>query len=202
MKTDSSRLIEKNSFFDKVSICPWWLPPLFFIPAIIYFLFQGFQEITIENWYYGIICASTGFLLWSLTEYLLHRFVFHYKPTSYFGKKLIYLLHGAHHDSPNDLKRLVFPITVSIPLAFMMYYLFNMINWVNGGYHSIFFSTFLFGYLCYDMIHYASHAITANNKLFTVIKKNHMVHHFQEPETNFGVSSKLWDNIFGTLKRK
>lgn len=195
-------LIRKNSFFDEVSLSPFWLPPLVFIPTIVYFLYEGYFLVSAEKWIIGVTYGLVGFFLWTLTEYLLHRFVFHYKPTSHFGKKIIYLLHGAHHDAPNDLKRLVFPVTVSIPLAAGVFYLFELYHWSNSGYHYICFATFILGYLCYDMIHYASHAVNSNNKFFGRMKKNHMTHHFQNPNGSFGVSSRLWDKIFGTVQRK
>src|SRR4029453_15343472 len=68
-----------------------------------------------------------GVLLWTLTEYLIHRYVFHYEPKTRWGKRLHYVIHGVHHDYPNDPLRLVMPPVVSIPLAFLFYGLFLLV---------------------------------------------------------------------------
>ena len=68
-----------------------------------------------------------GILLWTLTEYLIHRYIFHYEPKTRVGKRLHYMIHGVHHDYPNDARRLVMPPSVSVPLAFLFYGMFLLI---------------------------------------------------------------------------
>ncbi len=58
-----------------------------------------------------------GYLFWTLTEYWLHRLVFHFEPDDGLGPRLHWIIHGVHHDHPNDPLRLVMPPSVSIPLA-------------------------------------------------------------------------------------
>lgn len=62
-----------------------------------------------------------GIFIWSLVEYSMHRWVIHYEPRSTWGKRLHFMLHGVHHDYPNDATRLVMPPSVSIPLALVFY---------------------------------------------------------------------------------
>ena len=57
--------------------------------------------------------AATSF--WTLTEYWLHRFVFHFEPEKGIGARLHWIIHGVHHDHPNDPLRLVMPPSVSVP---------------------------------------------------------------------------------------
>jgi sterol desaturase/sphingolipid hydroxylase (fatty acid hydroxylase superfamily) len=110
-------------------------------------------------------------------------------------------MHGVHHDYPSDAKRLVLPPSLSIPLATGFYFLFNYllpVNYIFG-----FFPGFILGYLFYDISHYAMHHFNFKSGLFKKIKQHHMLHHYQDPEKGYGVSSPLWDKIFrsGFLKK-
>ena len=58
-----------------------------------------------------------GVLVWTLLEYIIHRYVFHYEPKSRLGKQFHFIVHGVHHDYPNDARRLVMPPSISLPLA-------------------------------------------------------------------------------------
>jgi sterol desaturase/sphingolipid hydroxylase (fatty acid hydroxylase superfamily) len=137
-----------------------------------------------------------GAFIWTITEYTLHRFIFHFPAKSEFGKKIHFIFHGVHHDYPSDTKRLVMPPSVSIPLALMFYYLFNAI--LGEILVAPFFVGFIVGYLVYDLGHYAIHHYNMHNKILLAIKNHHMRHHFQDPEKGFGVSSPLWDKVIGT----
>jgi sterol desaturase/sphingolipid hydroxylase (fatty acid hydroxylase superfamily) len=137
-----------------------------------------------------------GFVSWTLIEYLLHRFVFHFHPTTELGQRVHFLVHGIHHDYPNDSKRLVMPPMLSAPLASVFFVLFYALF---GFYFGLdLFAGMITGYLIYDMMHYALHHISLDNPMFKDLKEHHMIHHFQDPEHGFGVSSKMWDYIFRT----
>ncbi|SNS59438.1 Fatty acid hydroxylase superfamily protein [Ekhidna lutea] len=200
--TNNTTRLYNNNFLEILSRCPFWLPLVVFIPVVFYFSFIGFTSLSEGLILEGILIAVGGVISWSLTEYLVHRFVFHYQPKSAFWKRFVYVVHGVHHDYPNDLNRLVFPVTVSIPLGFVVYYLFGLIPWTVEAYHWIFYSFYAVGYLCYDMIHFATHAVSNNNKLFTSIKRHHLNHHYQKSNTKYGVSSGLWDIVFNSLGSK
>ena len=60
--------------------------------------------------------SSCGYALWTLFEYWLHRIVFHFEPEDGIGARLHWMIHGVHHDHPNDPLRLVMPPAASIPL--------------------------------------------------------------------------------------
>src|SRR5919204_6564218 len=70
----------------------------------------------------GLVLA--GYVLWTLFEYWLHRLVFHFEPEQGIGARLHWMIHGVHHDHPNDPMRLVMPPSASIPLALAFYGLF------------------------------------------------------------------------------
>ena len=153
-------------------------------------------------WVHIPIGFVAGWLLWSLTEYLMHRFVFHYHPKSERMQKFFYLFHGVHHDQPMCKTRLVMPPAVSVPLALIFYGLFYLVVGVligAGHWVAPLFSGFTFGYLAYDMTHYSTHHWPVKKGYFAMVRKQHMRHHVQTPDKRFGVSSPLWDVVFRTL---
>jgi sterol desaturase/sphingolipid hydroxylase (fatty acid hydroxylase superfamily) len=123
----------------------------------------------------------------------MHRFVFHYYPTSQWGQRIHFIFHGVHHDFPKDKKRLVMPPSASIPLAALFYFIFSLVLAQVNLY--AFFPGFLLGYLMYDMMHYAMHHYNFKSGIMKKVKQHHMLHHYQDPTKGFGVSSSLWDEI-------
>ncbi len=138
----------------------------------------------------------TGVFFWSLVEYILHRFIFHYHPETEKGKRISYILHGNHHEYPRDKERLFMPAAPSIILAcafFLIYYM------VLGKNVFPFFPGFMLGYLIYGSMHYAIHAMNPPFKWMKGLWRNHHLHHYKESDLGFGVSSTLWDHFFGTM---
>ena len=195
---ESTRMFQ-NNFIESLSKMHFSLPLFIFLPVIGYFLYKSIFLFHEKVLYIGLLFIA-GIFIWSLTEYVMHRFLFHYKPSSNFGKRLHFIFHGVHHDYPNDTKRLVMAPTVSIPLAVLYYYLFKTLIGIEAV--APFFSGFVFGYLFYDMKHYAIHHFSFKNGIWLKIKKNHMIHHYQDDDHGFGVSSKFWDIIFRTDFKK
>ena len=145
----------------------------------------------------GLIAALVlgGIVIWSFVEYTMHRFVFHYEPKSRWGKRLHFMLHGVHHDYPNDASRLVMPPVVSLPLAVIFYALFVVLF---GRFAPAVFAGLLAGYLFYDTVHYATHHFAMKGGVWLWLKKYHLRHHYQDDEIGYGVSSPLWDYVFRT----
>lgn len=137
-----------------------------------------------------------GMFVWSLTEYILHRFAFHYHAESERGKKIHYILHGNHHEYPRDKERLFMPAAPSLIIAsafFLLFYLFL------GKNSFPFFPGFILGYLIYGSMHYAIHAWNPPFKWMKGLWRNHHLHHYKQDDRGFGVSSTLWDHVFGTM---
>jgi sterol desaturase/sphingolipid hydroxylase (fatty acid hydroxylase superfamily) len=142
----------------------------------------------------GLIVGGAAF--WTLFEYFFHRFFFHFNATTPFQHKILFTIHGVHHQYPNDKDRLVMPISVSIPLAVLFGLLF-VTTMGNAGW--AFFAGFGIGYVSYDMMHYAVHHVqNSRSALFRKIKRHHMAHHYRDTRSGFGVSSYFWDRVFGT----
>jgi len=193
-KDKTERMFE-NSFLNALTKTHFTVPLILFIPAIFVMAFLFFNGDFGSLWLFGGLFV-TGFVLWSVFEYLMHRFVFHYETNSEFGKKILFTFHGVHHDYPNDSLRLVMAPVVSIPLFFIMLFFFQFL--VGYGLHFAIFSGFVLGYLFYDVGHYALHHFNFKNKYLANLKKHHLLHHYKDEQHGFGVSMPFWDKIFNT----
>jgi sterol desaturase/sphingolipid hydroxylase (fatty acid hydroxylase superfamily) len=192
---DETARLFKSDFLELFTHVHWSVPIIVYLPIISYFLWQTRAE-GVVSFGAGAGMFVFGVFFWTLSEYLLHRFVFHYQPKSGWGKRLHFLMHGIHHDYPNDSTRLVMPPSVGLPLAVLFYGLFLVVFgpvWMKP-----FFAGFLLGYICYDEIHYATHHAPMKGKIALWVKHHHIRHHYKDPERGYGVSSPLWDYVFGT----
>ena len=156
---------------------------LIYAPVILALFVSGAERVGLAS---ALGLALGGYAVWTLTEYWLHRVVFHFEPQRGLGARLHWMIHGVHHDHPNDPLRLVMPPSASVPLALV----FCLVFWLLAG--------FLAGYLAYDMIHYHLHHHTPRTRVGRWLRELHMRHHFQDDERGFGVSAPYWDRVFGT----
>jgi len=192
---DETLRMFKSDFLEMFSKVHWTVPLILFVPVVLYFLYQA-----IFVWHVSLLLIISlfiaGLVSWTLAEYIIHRFVFHYQPTSKFGQKLHFICHGVHHDYPKDSLRLVMPPILSISLAFFFYYTFT--SFMGQSILTPFFAGFVTGYLFYDIGHYAIHHFNMHGKIMLAIKNHHMRHHYQDSTRGYGVSSPIWDLIIHT----
>jgi sterol desaturase/sphingolipid hydroxylase (fatty acid hydroxylase superfamily) len=145
-----------------------------------------------------LVYFFTGLILFTLIEYLVHRFLYHL-PNVYEEGNVTYAMHGIHHKYPKDKKRLVMPPIVSVILA-------SLILGINytlmGSLGFPFTGGFLFGYASYLCVHYIVHSFKPPRNFFKALWIHHSIHHYQDDEKAFGVSSPLWDYVFGTMPKK
>jgi dihydroceramide fatty acyl 2-hydroxylase len=147
----------------------------------------------------GLLFAG-GIGFWTLLEYWLHRLVFHWEPDHPLGSRLHFVIHGVHHDHPNDRLRLVMPPAASIPLALLFLGLFALVLGTPAAYPA--FAGMIAGYLVYDYTHFHLHHHTPRTQLGRRLREQHMRHHFQDHRYGYGVSSPLWDYVFRTVPRQ
>lgn len=175
-------------------------------PVVIYSIY--FPLIAFMLWYgaahYGYSPLREaglflgGLLFWTLFEYIMHRYVFHMVAESELGKKFSYTMHGVHHEYPRDKDRLFMPPVPSVIISSIV---FGLMFLVMGWQALAFFPGFIFGYMLYASMHYAIHAY-APPKFMKALWRNHHLHHYKTPDKGFGVSSVLWDVVFGTVPDK
>lgn len=185
----------KSDFMEVFSRVHWTVPLFIYVPVIIVLLYFSITEYAISAINIFVL-AVVGLFIWTITEYLLHRFIFHFPAKTDFGKRIHFIFHGVHHDYPSDSKRLVMPPSVSIPLAVVFYFIFRLI--LGQAFALPFFAGFILGYLFYDITHYAIHHFNMHSKIWLAIKNHHMKHHYQDEYKGYGVSSPFWDVIFRT----
>jgi dihydroceramide fatty acyl 2-hydroxylase len=173
------------------------VPLLIFTPAIMVLAVLGVARVPL---WHAVLWFLAGYGLWTFTEYWIHRSVFHLEPKSQVGKRLHWIFHGVHHDHPNDPLRLVMPPIVTIPLAVGFLALFVAVLGAGAGLATA--AGFFFGYLLYDMLHYALHHRRPRGRLGRLLHELHMRHHFEDDNRGFGVSAPWWDAIFRTAPRR
>ena len=140
-----------------------------------------------------------GFLAFTWVEYIVHRYVFHMATINQWREKFQYTVHGIHHEFPKDKSRLAMPPLLSVTIATVLLLLFRL---VMGDFVFSFLPGFLVGYAFYLSVHYMVHVYQPPKNFLKALWVNHSVHHYKHGEYIFGVSSPLWDYIYGTMKQK
>ncbi|NBP25606.1 MAG: fatty acid hydroxylase, partial [Proteobacteria bacterium] len=120
MKAHSSIRLFKNPVLEALTHVHPSIPFLLWVPIVAYQLLTavkgGMEAGALTAW------VALGLLFWTLTEYSMHRWVFHFQADSKAGKYLVFLFHGIHHDDPQDPTRLVMPPVVSLSLGALFFY--------------------------------------------------------------------------------
>lgn len=174
------------------------LAPLYFYTAVVLCLLTITRGEAL-SFSFGLLLLASGVLSWGLLEYGLHRFIFHYDARTELGKKLVYAAHLSHHDDPRATNRFFSSLVISAPVAAA----YLLLAWVATG--SLRAASFLFaglalGYFYYEWLHFRAHHRRARLWLFRYLRKYHLLHHYRTPELRFGVTSPLFDVIFGTFR--
>lgn len=165
-----------------------------YLPLVVFAVWKSFSLGIPAGTFAGLFLL--GIVVWTFFEYLFHRFVFHFTPRGKFQERVSFLFHGVHHQYPNDKKRLVMPIALSLSIGVLLFVLstplFGNLVWAYAA-------GFTMGYLAYDMTHYSIHHFRhPRAKWFKNLWKSHLDHHFRDSSKGYGVSSSLWDRVFGT----
>lgn len=185
----------KNDFLEKLTkthpLVIWGM----YIPVIGYMLYYSYAGLNFSLSKVALIFIS-GILFWSLFEYIAHRFLFHMVSDSPRMQKFSYILHGNHHHYPRDRQRLFMPPVPSVIIASVVFGIMYLIMRQNTF---MFFPGFIFGYLMYGTMHYAIHAWNPPFKWMKPLWRNHHLHHYKNEHNGYGVSSTVWDHVFGTM---
>ncbi len=164
-------------------------------PVIIGFSYYAFLKFNFSLGKMSVLFIL-GMFSWTLFEYIMHRWVFHMVAESEKAMKIIYVMHGNHHHFPRDKERLFMPPVPSLILASLIFILLFAAMAQNAF---VFFPGFLLGYLMYGTTHYAIHAWNPPVKWMKPLWRNHHLHHYKDDHKGFGVSTTIWDRLFGTM---
>jgi len=209
---DESVRMFRNDLLEKTTYVRPWVPHLIYVPIIALLLW--FSPVGVAT---SVLWFAVGLLIWTFLEYLLHRFAFHAPdeimrethqisagldldepviPALPTMRHVIYFIfHGVHHEYPSDSSRLVMPPIASIPMGIVAWFVFAL---VFGDTAVPAFAGLLTGYLAYDTTHFVVHHRSVPTPFGKLLKRSHMRHHFLDPDEDYGVSSPLWDIVFGT----
>ncbi len=138
-----------------------------------------------------------GLLTWGLYEYAVHRWVLHREPKEDGFNLPGNVTHLRHHADPNSLERLNVQLSESVPVC-VVYFL---LAWGLAGSWQA--ATFLYtglmaGYFFYEYLDYQAHHGTARSRFVRYFRKYHLQHHHYDATVRYGVTSPLFDYLFGT----
>ena len=186
-----------NNFLEGLSKTNAYLVIIVYMSISLGITSYGVVKLELSIIIQAIIFIS-GLIFFSLTEYVIHRYIFHsheLKTNRNFSNRL----HQIHHDRPRDKKRLALPLLVGLVFASVVYFLFWLMLRI---YAPFFFSGFILGYALYLLVHYLIHTRRQPNNILRALWINHHSHHYEDHKRAFGVTSPLWDIIFKTMPEK
>jgi sterol desaturase/sphingolipid hydroxylase (fatty acid hydroxylase superfamily) len=170
-------------------------PILWYGPIVVIAAYRALKADSATR-LFAVLLFFSGWLAWSLVEYLLHRFIFHMDAETPKQRLRAFLMHGYHHQYPNDKMRLVAPPLMSWPLGLVLAvitrWMLGAASWLPP------YAGLATGYLAYDYLHYYAHHFRPRRGLGKWLRKYHMLHHHTDRKSRFGVSSPLWDIVFNT----
>ncbi len=138
------------------------------------------------------MAALAGAASWTAAEYGLHRFAMHEMR----GRGLPSVEHLKHHAdvtyfSPASKKMtsavcttaVVYPVAVAV---------------ADRRRATAFTVGLIAAYFTYEVAHRRTHTHPPRNRYGRWARRNHLHHHFGAPMDNFGVTTPVWDRLWGT----
>ncbi|WP_163718089.1 sterol desaturase family protein [Mangrovibacterium lignilyticum] len=187
----------QNKILENLSKTNTYIAISIYILAATLAFYFGYKHLDIPlSTKFGLLFF--GLFIFSLTEYLVHRYVYHFPKIGPF-RNLAYDLHDFHHHHPKDKKRLAMPIPVAVVIAVVLAALFGLTMGIKG---LLFFAGFMLGYAGYLLTHYLIHILGPVNPVMRYLWIHHSIHHFKDDTKAYGVSSPLWDWVFRSMPSK
>jgi sterol desaturase/sphingolipid hydroxylase (fatty acid hydroxylase superfamily) len=146
----------------------------------------------------SLASLAAGLLSWGLVEYSIHRWVLHREPPKDSAGVPGNRTHLAHHADPNALDRLNVQLSESLPVCVVYF----IIAWAStGDWRSTVFAYdgLMLGYFFYEYLDYQAHHGAARGRVVRYFRRYHLQHHHYDARVRFGVTSPLFDYLFGTF---
>jgi len=144
-----------------------------------------------------------GILIWTLLEYALHRFVFHiqFPIRDLRLKEFVNSSRLAHHASPRDRTKVLVHPLYGLVISTI---LFTALLIISGSTFSAagIMAGIWTGFLYYETVHYRVHFSLSESGFIARQRRRHFYHHFVNNKRIFGVTSPLWDYVFGTTSTR
>jgi sterol desaturase/sphingolipid hydroxylase (fatty acid hydroxylase superfamily) len=197
-KNKGTKKLFKNPILEKLSRTHISVPLTIFSVYAVCLLYWDVTHTSLSRTT-TVTLFFTGLLSFTFVEYLVHRYVYHIGTNTEWKKKFQYNAHGVHHEFPKDKDRLAMPPLLSITISTILLLFFRL---VMGDFAFAFLPGFLVGYAYYLSVHYMVHIYQPPKNFLRALWVNHSVHHYKDGDVVFGVSSPLWDYVFGTMRLK
>lgn len=198
IKNEGQGTIFENPVLELMTKAPAPVSATIYISISVGLLYLGYAKDIAPSLLIGIAVFIGAMFFWTFFEYVFHRYINHldeYFPESEVAHQIAHTLHGIHHKYPRDKERLMMPPIPGLIIVGLLYIGFSL---VLGDWVYLFMPGFMTGYLIYSSIHIAVH----KRKVPKVLKtqyRHHALHHYKYPSKAFGVSTTLWDRVFGTM---
>jgi sterol desaturase/sphingolipid hydroxylase (fatty acid hydroxylase superfamily) len=175
----------------------FWLYPA--LGIVLLYSTSGYESRTLYPdllWLFPL-----GALIWTLLEYGLHRFVFHFRSAA-LNRRLRDILnesHLEHHAAPRDASKLLVSTSYGMVVSAVLFAVFYAVSQSLTA-ATVVMSGIWTGFLYYEAVHYLVHSSPSKSALIARQRRLHFYHHFKNTRRCFGVTSPLWDYVFGTAR--
>jgi sterol desaturase/sphingolipid hydroxylase (fatty acid hydroxylase superfamily) len=198
IKNKGQGRIFNSPVLEYMTKAPAPLSAAIYISVVFLMLYLGYSKAVVSSIFEILVWYAGAMFFWTFFEYFFHRYINHldeYFPESKWAYKIARTIHGIHHEYPRDRERLMMPPIPGLIIVAVLYFSFWLIL---GDLVYVFMPGFMTGYLIYASVHIAVH----KRKIPTLLKtqyRHHALHHYKYPNKAFGVSTTLWDRVFGTM---
>ena len=174
-------------------------PTLLFGPIVL--LLVGISlNLQARTWMTVVLAIAVGVFYWTLIEYVLHRFIFHLVQVKEPWKTMASGLHMDHHRDTEVKELIIAPPVVSMLFSSVIF-LSLWAATLDYKLAMLILAGVFIGYILYEWAHYGAHQYQAKNAAFKYLKRYHLQHHFKHPNGSFGVTTPMWDYVFGSWYR-
>ena len=194
MSRETQTRLERNRQVDRFQL----YKPYVFYSAVLSLLHAAVYRSGASSWYGAAALICAGLLTWGLYEYAVHRWVLHREPKAEGFNLPGNLTHLRHHADPNSLQRLNVQLGESVPVCVV----YVLAAWaLTGSWQAAthLFTGLIAGYFYYEYLDFQAHHGTSRGRLTRYFRKYHLQHHHYDATVRFGVTSPLFDYLFGTF---
>lgn len=156
-----------------------------------------------RQWADLVLGLAAGWILWTLFEYVFHRWLLHHTRTFIMRRLFWDALHREHHGYREMLDHDHHGVHVAISLPIMAMISFAVARGFEGALPLALTAGWLSGYCAYEALHWLFHAAPQGHPLYAFppfehLRRAHTVHHLRHAGRNFGFVTQVWDRSFGT----
>jgi dihydroceramide fatty acyl 2-hydroxylase len=202
----ASPRLSDNPVLEFLTRTRWWASPAVYLP-LAGALVAASVTWGGTPWWAAPPLFVAGAFAWTLYEYVLHRFLFHWTPPIPGGHRIQMLWHGIHHERYDDPLRIVISPLITGWLAALLLVPHLLVAWAFSawlpwGGPIVWFAGTLAGWVAYSVTHWALHCRPFKSTIMRRLRAHHMLHHVDPryADARYGVTTTLWDHVFGTME--